>query len=322
MAHHRLLRHASANPFDIPANQEMLERIAADAAANGGELAPNAHWTLPPERTATLAAMLDPFIGVTGMQPVDADAIACYEPFLREIDKLDLCRRDLLAQAQDESWLKGDLGTLMDLNLIAGHLSRAEPGRLRIIEVGGGYGRVAEAFLRLRPGAVTYLMVDAVPATLMYAYLYMRSAFPRRRIGSYYAGDEFDLDFDCYVIPAWRTSSLPAESFDVAANIESMQEMDGRHVDYYLELFDRLVEPQGLIYVSNARDSVYKGDWHFPPRWQVLYQHNTPRSWSRIHPTLVMRKGTGDYSAPNAAAEEAFRRETESWHEGLSMLKP
>jgi putative sugar O-methyltransferase len=316
------MKRRMSNPFDIPADEAMLADIVADASANGGDLVPNAHWTLDREQVMSLQDLLDPLVGVIGMQPVDANAVACFEKFLRGIDHLGLCGGDLLAQGRSCGWCKTDLGTLMDLNLTTAYLPTPGPERLNVIEVGGGYGRLAEAFLRIRPHAAHYLMVDAVPASLMYAYLYLRREFPGRRIGSFYAGDSYDPDFDCYVMPAWHTPNLAGGQFDLAVNIESMQEMDRHHIEYYLGLFDRVTVPAGTIYISNARDYYYKGDWPFPDRWEVLFLHNTPRSWTRNHPTIAIRKGTADFRLERLAQEAAFEIETGNWNQGLSMLLP
>lgn len=322
MTSRRVVDRRIPNPFAIPADEAMLDRILADAEENGGDLVPNPHWTLSREQVRSLGAMLDPLIGPIGMQPVDANAVACYEPFLRGIDHLDLCAPDLLAQGRSRGWLKSDLGTLMDLNLTTAYLPNPAPSRLNVIEVGGGYGRLAEAFMCLRPETVHYLLVDAVPGSLMYAYLYLRRMFPRRRIGSFYAGDAYDPEFDCYVMPAWHSPKLGDSQFDMAINVESMQEMDRHHIDYYLGLFDRVTVPSATIYISNARDYVYQGDWPFPDRWEVLFLHNTPRSWSRVHPTIAMRKGTADFSLERKAHEAAFALETGHWNPQLCFLIP
>jgi putative sugar O-methyltransferase len=322
MSANRVVERKIANPFGIPADESMLDRIISDSQENGGSLVANDHWTLGRDQVQSLTDMLDPLIGCVGMQPVDANAIACYEAFLRGIDHLKLCKGDLLAQGRSRGWVKSDLGTLMDLNLITAYLPDPLPAKLSIVEVGGGYGRLAEAMLRLAPGAVHHLLIDAVPGSLMYAYLYLRRLFPRRRIGSFYAGDAYDPDFDCYIMPAWHSPNLADGAFDLAVNIESMQEMDGHHIDYYLALFDRVTVPDGTIYISNARDYVYQGPWNFPERWEVLFMHNTPRSWSRVHPTIVMRKGAADYGRERMVQESAFAAEAAHWNPGLASLRP
>ena len=322
MTAHRVVERHLNNPFAIPADEAMLDRIMADVEVNGGALAPNDHWTLSRDQVLTLNDMLDPFIGCIGLQPVDANAITCYEPFLRGIDHLGLCKTDMLAQARSRGWVKSDLGTLMDLNLLTAYLPTPLRPRLKVVEVGGGYGRLAEGLMRLLPGGVHHLLIDAVPGSLMYAYLYLRRAFPRRRIGSFYAGDAYDPGFDCYVMPAWHSPELPDDAFDLAVNIESMQEMSAEHIEYYLGLFDRVTSPEATIYISNARDYVYDGPWNFPTGWEVLFMHNTPRSWSRSHPTIVMRKGPADYAVERRIHEAAFVAEMAHWNVRLNALVP
>jgi SAM-dependent methyltransferase len=309
-----------AGRFDIPVDQATLARISDDARSNGGILAPSKQWQLDDTATSSLSVLLEALLGPIGMQPVDAAAVRCYESFLRGIDHLGLCEPNLLVQGSVARWTKSDLGTLMDVNLTTAFLRTPLPDRLNVCEVGGGYGRVAEAFLQLYPEGLHYVLIDAVPATLMYAYAYLRAAFPGRRIGSLYAGDEYDPSFDCFVMPAWRSDLLPDGMAELAMNIESLQEMDAKQVAYFMAFFERVTNPLGTLYISNARDYVYKGDWPYPRHWEVLYQHNTPRSWSRNHPTLVMRKGVGDYTAERRAHEAAFDLEMARWDPGLNMM--
>jgi putative sugar O-methyltransferase len=308
--------------FNIPADPDILEWIISDASNNGGSLAPGTHWHLDPDKVGSLSDMLDPLIGCVGMQPVDADAVACFEPFLRAVDHLGLCEPDLLAQARRLRWLKGDLGTVMDLNLLTAYLPDEMPRPLRICEVGGGFGRVAEAFLELCKEGIHYVLVDAVPASMMYAYQYLRRAFPERKIGSVYAGDTYDTSFDCFILPAWQSDALQDASFHLAVNIESMQEMEDHHIKHFMTMFDRVTTADATIYISNARDYVYRGAWTFPPSWEVLFQHNTPRSWTKDHPTIIMVKRPHDQSEARAVREAEFQAEMLDWDPGLNMLQP
>jgi hypothetical protein len=147
----------------------------------------------------------------------------------------------------------------------------------------------------------------------MYAYFYLKSQFPELKIGSFYAGDVYDRSYDCYILPSWRTSVLQDASFDICLNIESMQEMQQHHVDFYLKLFDRLTVFGGEIYLSNARDYVFKGAWNLPEHWETLYLNNTPRSWSADHPTHILRKTEDDYSLERRAHESAFGQQLQAW---------
>ena len=271
----------------------MLAAILEDARQNAGPLGPSV-WPLE-IATENLSDMMPGLVGDVGVQPIDEDAREFF-PYLVHGAKYDLC-------------------TAMDMSLIGQHAG----GWKTICEVGGGFGRLAEAFLR--NGPCHFVMLDAVPAVLMYAYEYMRAAFPQHRIGSYYAGDTYGPGWDCYVLPMWRSDLLPDGAFDLSLNVESMQEMNAFQVAYVLGLFERLMHEGSLSYISNARDYKYRGPWPFPPNWEVLFQHNTPRSWTRDHPTVIFRKGSADYTASQQAAAALYRHEQQSWDARLASLK-
>lgn len=313
--------------FDIPGSKPMFDQIVEDMLASGGRLGPSAQWNwnlgekdadhggysdeLYEKNYSHLQKMLDPWVGVTGMRLVEESVIGKYEGFLRQIDHLGLLPEDVLASARANEWMETDFGSILDVNLITIFSGIKPSASFSVCEVGGGYGRLAEVFLQLCP-RVHYVMIDAVPGSLMYAYLYLKSQFPSLRIGSYYAGDAYSKDYNCYILPAWHDKMLPLRSFDICTNIESMQEMVQGQVDHYLRLFDKLIVPGGLIYLSNARDYVFKGTWEIPAHWETLYLSNTPRSWTPDHPTHVLRHGSGDHALARGALEGAFTRQAES----------
>ncbi len=143
----------------------------------------------------------------------------------------------------------------MDLNLINVYADFPGPRSTTILEVGGGYGRLAEAFYNTFSETMKYVLVDAVPASIMYAYLNM-SKCTSAKVGFYYNHDELDLNkFDVYVMPSWHFKRLNNSEYDISINVESMQEMAQVHVDFYMGLFDAVTRPDGLIYISNGRRS-------------------------------------------------------------------
>ena len=68
-----------------------------------------------------------------------------------------------------------------------------------------------------------------------------------------------------------------------------MQEMNQFHVDYYLNLFDKVITPNGMIYLSNEKDYVFSGLWNYPSRWKNVLKLRTPRSWTRNSPTEIFK---------------------------------
>ena len=303
----------------------------------GGKLSPSNHWNfnlnipnkeltayskdLYDEKYDTLEKMLDPWVGSIGMQPIGIEAVQKYENFLRPIDIADLLPEDIYSHLSESNWRETDLGTILDFNLISifGGFKTGLTSRINISEVGGGYGRLAEAILEKFPGRVHYVMIDAVPGSLMYSYLYLKSQFPELSIGSYYAGDEYNSNYDCYIVPSWRTDILDVKTFDLLINIESMQEMRQDQVDFYINLFNKLGSDDSIVYLSNARDYVFLGDWLIPDNWKTLYLNNTPRSWSANHPTHILLKDSNRscWSHQRNAHEQAFRDQINNWNNSV-----
>ena len=198
---------------------------------------------------------MDPIVGCIGLQNLSQETLLWYLDFFKEIDHLNISPQYFTetGDLKDESnnLIVADLGSIVDVNLINIYL-RKETDSINIIEVGGGYGRLAEVFFNVAASEkstinkVKYVLVDAVPATLMYAYKYLVKALPNIKIGFYYNGDDFNLDkFDCYIAPSWYIEKINNSSYDLAINVQSMQEMEQFHVDFYLKFFDKILNNNG-----------------------------------------------------------------------------
>lgn len=205
--------------------------------------------------------------------------------------------------------LQCDLDTVLDVNLILSHASQRLPvtgqsSPVRVLEIGGGFGRIPEAlFSMANPAKVAYLLVDAAPITMVLQYQYLSSAFPGLRVGIYC--DEKDMEaynrqglgaFDIFILAAWEFSSEVELSrldahFDISINVQSMQEMSQWHVDYYINAFNRVTRPGGIVYNSNSRRWMFRGRWEWPNRWgPPIYNQSIPgRSWTDSFWTLVFR---------------------------------
>ncbi len=316
------------DPFAVEGDKELFDRIVADQERYAGDLRPAPNWDLGIggqdgqgyfeaqqrgetvgsggtgggsyyDKFSTLRKMLNPLVGCTGMRQIDARTMDEYRTFLKGIDWLDI----LPAYFEEDGKMKDasaglmitDLGSILDINTISAFLDPALH-TYQILEVGGGYGRLAEVFYnQFGQGRIKYVLLDAVPASLMYSYLYLSKTLPTVRIGFYYNDDPLDLDrFDCYIMPSWHfDASLWQSKFDCCINIQSMQEMNQHHVDHYLRLFDQILkEGSGIAYISNEKDYIFRGDWNYPDTWQRLLETRTPRSWTRNSPTEVFKKTT------------------------------
>ena len=328
--------------FEIKGDKKLFNAIVSDMMNNAGKLAPSDHWNwnlaindetetrekisgysddLFDKSYSELQMMLDPWVGVMGMKYINEEVVGRYEDFLKGIDHLGLLPDDIVSCGESNGWKETDLGSILDINLITAYAQSSRKEKISICEVGGGYGRLAELFLSGVWQDVHYVLVDAVPASLMYAYLYLKSQFPDKNIGSYYNGDIYSKEFDCYIMPAWTTQLLGDSLFDITINIESLQETTQFHYDFYIDLFDRITVSGGEIYISNARDYIFKGNWNIPHHWETLYLNNTPRSWSPDHPTQIMRKCSGDFSLEKSMIESAFEQQIQAWDHQQELEK-
>lgn len=303
--------------------------IVDDMVQNGGALVPISNWLLLDhdrprvltaaetraafsarafdEKFSTMDRMVAGWIGGQ-MEPVDDQAMVEYRRFVQHCDALGLWEPNVEDVHARRNRMIADLGSIMDLNLIYAAADRIPRDRSLVLEVGGGYGRLAEAAINVFGTSIRYVMVDSVPGSLYYAKRYLEAACPGIRVGSYYTGDSFDLDrFECFVIPSWRFEALNTHTYDVCVNIESFQEMSQAHLDHYLGVFDEVTREGAVVYSSNAHDYLFRGTWNYPSGWRKAMCANTPRSWTPDHPTEVFVKSTGDWSKQNAILDAAHR---------------
>jgi hypothetical protein len=328
----RILKRVHVDPRDLKADLHQLAAIIDDLRRSGGLYTPAVNWVAfdgpyrrPDEvddgrpyldegfseeavakHMSTMEKMLHAWVGNHGL-PVSADVIARYAQYVMTHDPLGLWTANVSDADVLASYSRADLGSIIDLNIIYSY-SAMTAGRTNVIlEIGGGYGRLAEAALNVFDGAIKYVLVDSVPASLLYARDYLRRACPWVRIGYYYDGDPFDLDrFDCYIVPSWHFEAINNTTYDICVNIESFQEMGQEQVDTYLAWFQNVAREGALIYLSNAHDFRFRGEWNYPVTWQRLLCARIPRAWRPDHRTEVFVKGTRDYSAANAAIVAAY----------------
>jgi SAM-dependent methyltransferase len=305
--------------FAVPPNPRLLDELTASMREQGkkADLGP---WSRLSDQltSGSMEAILDPWCGILGQLPLsEPDKIAEYsgdrglldeyDRFLRSIDHSGCLDGITLADLRERGWRLLDLGSLIDFLLLSAFLDFGAR-RTRVLEVGGGFGRLAE-FLSLIGGAeFQYVNVDVAPVSLMYCHEYLRTRFPEKRV-VLFSPDQPRSDFDFLVVPSWHADALPKETFDLAVNIESMQEMNQSLVDYYLAYLDERTQPGSFIYLVNSREWLFKGTWNFPASWEILYRHRTVRSWTADHPAEIFRKAEAPMEAIARLRRAAFERE-------------
>jgi hypothetical protein len=305
--------------FAVLANRNLYDSlmVSLQEKAKSQDLGP---WTRLPDEivSGTMEAMLDPWCGIVGQLPLsqperiaevsgNRDLVGFYDEYVRSVDHLSLLNGVTLADLGVRGWRLFDLGSLIDFLHISAFM-RFGDKKLTLLEIGGGYGRLAE-FLPLITGSdFFYINIDAAPVSLMYCHEYLRARFPDKTTRMFRPDASME-DCDFLLVPSWHADALPKTAFDLALNIESMQEMNQGLVDYYISFLDERATDDSLIYFVNSREWLFKGAWNFPPSWETLYRHRSVRSWTADHPVEVFRKTSADVSGVNRLRSAAFKRE-------------
>ena len=165
-------------------------------------------------------------------------------------------------------------------------LPSGEPGPGGVLELGGGYGRVAWVFLEEFPG-VRYIMCD-IPPALGVAQQYLTSLFPDRRTFRFRHFDSHEEVADelaraqlVFLTPN-QLEILEPLGVDLFINISSLHEMRPEQVAHYLGQVDR--HTAGSFYMKqwqswhNPDDdvSIGRADYPIPPSWRTIYSREHP----------------------------------------------
>jgi putative sugar O-methyltransferase len=164
------------------------------------------------------------------------------------------------------------------------------PGRSvrgTVLELGGGYGRLAWVFLSAHRG-IRYVMVD-IPPALAVAEEYLttvmpdRRAFRFRRFDSYDAvRDEFEACDVAFITPN-QLDLLPPLAAELFINVSSLHEMRHDQIDHYFgqvarhalagsfytKQWQRWFNPDDEIDVSHD-------DYPVPSSWEVVFDRPHP----------------------------------------------
>jgi SAM-dependent methyltransferase len=325
------LREVDGLTCDVAFDQGLYDRIVGDMEECGGALAPADMWRLErlfPEseadqRSPSFQALIEPWIG-QARRPATAAQIAACEALLESVDP----QGD--SAGRFRQWLamttatKADARTALEHAVVIHFGGEPTPDPLRIIEIGGGYGRLAEAFVRFwGPGSIRYVLLDAVPASLYYAHAYLRQALPDASVASYYVDEDRDIDrHDVFVCPIWHFDALETAGFDVGLNIASMQEMRADQVDACLTMLDEHVHEGGIVLLSNTRDYGYGHDYVYPVRWRLLMKRNTPLLAWPHSPIEVFSRQAEPAEHENALVEARYAREvTQAYRRHIKDLR-
>lgn len=141
--------------------------------------------------------------------------------------------------------------SVLELNGVAEGMSPVLQNA-NILEVGGGYGRIADVLLRSYPNA-TITMVD-IPPGLHICQWYLSQLHLNRKIFKYRAFNsyaevkhEYEQASVRFLLPH-QLELIPDDSFTACINVSSLHEMTPNQIEHWFNLIDRLVS--GCFYTK------------------------------------------------------------------------
>jgi putative sugar O-methyltransferase len=215
----------------------------------------------------------------------------------------------------------------LEMLAIVDALPGQRPPDRGILELGGGYGRLAWMFLECFP-SVRYLVVD-IPPALSVAERYLSLLYPKRSRFAFRHFDSFEevrSEFEeaqiAFLTPN-QLAKLPQPSVGLSINVSSLHEMRPEQIAFYLATID--AHTDGHFYSKqwirsvNPHDGVVIGrdDYPIPPAWSVVFDRRHPIQtpfFEALYATRPDRAGPAPGAAPSndARSSAAAARSTDT----------
>ena len=131
---------------------------------------------------------------------------------------------------------------------------------VKIIEIGGGYGRLAIFFLLLFGKNCHYVNVDFVPTSLAFSPQIIGQLFPHLKVGGILDTSNNIEDYNYISLPAWNINKIKSKSYNLGVNIHSFQEMKNKSTKFYIKQLAKAISHSGYLYVINNPPEL--NDWY------------------------------------------------------------
>ncbi len=239
-------------------------------------------------------AMVDAWIGPVGSEVPARRLLAQYALFIGAIDVLGLLPQVIVDGELHPDVLTADLGSVMDANLLRIATTAVGSEQPTILDIGGGYGRLAEAVMSWFDLPVRYVLTDMIPVSLVGAVDYLTEALPGCSVELVIDGP-IPEDFDIVIVPGWHEvfRQPPSLEIDLVCSIESFQEMTAEQTEWWFEVSELLLDGHGAFYCSNSRAYHNRSPWPTPNGWETAFWSETPRAWTADHPSALFTVGVG-----------------------------
>jgi hypothetical protein len=231
--------------------------------------------------------VIDDLIGVRGMARPSENEFDEHVKFLQESRPHRWNVKRVVKDFEKNHHLRlTDLASICDATILYPYIS--SPGKpVRVLEIGGGYGRLAESLIGNVNAKLEIDMVDVVPSSLLLANQYLTKA-----------------GVDCHVQISTEPSVckqvtlrgpsgcdfIEDGSVDLAINVESFQEMTQEWVDYWIKLINRSTHKGSLFYHSNSLGYKNLYTLEMGADWRILESYHHPRHWTNSHRTEIWER--------------------------------
>jgi putative sugar O-methyltransferase len=233
--------------------------------------------------TRDFSQVLDDLIGVRGMDRPTAQEILSHLHFLSGQNNPYFSVRNIIEDFQRDDNLKlTDLGSVCDVAILLPSLRRVSK-EFRVLEIGGGYGRLAEALFRNSGAKLRVDMVDVIPSSLALASSYLAQS----GLSVSLVSDKESAVSDVSLRLPSGVETIPDGAVDLAINIESFQEMTQEWVDYWIQVINRKTKVGSIFYHSNAFKYKNFFKLSLEPKWSLVKTVDHPRNWTKDHRTEV-----------------------------------
>lgn len=136
----------------------------------------------------------------------------------------------------------------------------ASRGRARVLEIGPGYGSLAQALKDIFGNRLEYICVD-LPSSLYYSSLYLSRTSDWEGCHVLLPGEPAPNRFNFLFLANYMLEELAeALPIDLALNCMSFPEMSAAQVRHYGQLICRMLRPEGLVFDENAANRPHHTD--------------------------------------------------------------
>lgn len=219
--------------------------------------------------------------------------------FVKSIDKKNLLSKiqeptfgnPNLVRRHDGELISQDLcNSIHEFYSITSGLDHPEASFNTVLEIGAGYGRLAQVFLDTDQ-AKNYWIVD-IPPALYVSQRYLSELYPDAKVFSYRPFSKFSEIAEelatCKIafFSADQISLLPNKSVETVVCISNLHEMTREQISFYYEQIDRICTDyfytkQWMKSIAKKNGfTIAKGDYPVKPHWSTSMDRRHPiQSW-------------------------------------------